>query len=494
MIDSKQVWAELLARRLARRSLHDYITYTNPKYHVSQFSRTVCSALDKFIEDVNAGKRPVLIFQAPPQHGKSEMVSRKLPAYLLGRFPNWRIACASYAATWAESLGQDVRRNLASPSHHRLFPPLKEKRKYTKDTNGEFTSPTGDGSYICDGVGGGFTGRPADIFIIDDPTKNAQEALSETTKESHWNWFQSTSTTRMSANSGLIVMATSWSEDDLPGRIAAQYANDPRMIHLCFPAINSPDEAGYRPELPAGPLVPELHPLAQLLEIKNGANGEGGMSDYWWSALYQQSPKSLGGNVFKENNPAGLPCIQYWLPKDLPERFDKVIDSWDCTFKDTDGTDFVVGQKWGKKGANSYLLIQVRARMSFTATKTAVKKLYDTEPIPQNVLIEDKANGPAVIDALKGDVPGILPIEPDGSKLARAHAVTSYWEAQNIWLPHPGLNSWVKTFISELTGFPAMAHDDQVDALTQALRYLYPLFKRLKINPDAIKRAMGLLR
>lgn len=478
MITVQEAAAELLARRNARRGLHDYILYTSRRYKPSIFSETVCAALDKFVEDVRAGKRPILILQAPPQHGKSEIVSRKLPAYLLGRFPYWRIGTASYSTDLANNMGQDVRRNLASPEHKRLFPDVVAKGKYDLNRIGEFTAPGGDGSYLGVGIGSGLTGRPIDIGIIDDPTKDQQEALSPVTKESHWNWYQSVFTTRLSECSGQIIMATSWAEDDLPGRIAAQFADDPRIDHLRFPAINSPDESGYDPALPEGALIPQLHSLDKLRETKAL------LSDYWWSAMYQQRPKAIGGNVFKE---AG---IQYYLPKDLPERFDKVIDSWDCTFKDTDGTDYVVGQKWGKKGAYSYLLAQKRARMSFTATTAAVKELHETQPRSQAILIEDKANGPAVIDTLKKDVPGLLPIEPDGSKLARAHAVTSYWEALNIWLPDISIAPWVKGLTSEMTGFPATAHDDQVDALTQALRHLYPLFNRLRITQEVLQRAM----
>jgi predicted phage terminase large subunit-like protein len=212
---------------------------------------------------------------------------------------------------------------------------------------------------------------------------------------------------------------------------------------------------------------------------------KGLFSDYWWAAMYQQCPRPIGGNVFKEEG------VRYYLPKDLPAKFDKVLASWDCTFKDTDGTDFVVGQVWGKAGANSYLLAQVRARMSFTKTVREVVALREAWPKTREVLIEDKANGPAVIDTLKASVPGIIPIEPDGSKLARAHAVTSYWEAGNVWLPHPDFAPWVKDLVGELTAFPAAANDDQVDALTQALRRLYPLFNRLKISQEAINKAMG---
>ncbi len=290
----------------------------------------------------------------------------------------------------------------------------------------------------------------------------------------------------MSAHSGQIIMATSWAEDDLSGRIMAQHAGDPRLTVLKFPAINDPGESGYNPALPAGPLIPELHPLSQLHEFKAE------LSDYWWSAIFQQSPKAIGGNVFKDSG------IRYYFPKDLPAKFDKVTCSWDCTFKDTDGTDFVVGQVWGKAGANSYLLGQIRNRMSFTKTVSEVVALREKWPRTREVLIEDKANGPAVIDTLRKSVPGIIPIEPDGSKLARAHAVTSYWEAGNVWLPHPDWSDHlfqgtgkVKDLIAELTAFPAAANDDQVDALTQALRRLYPLFNKLNISQSALDKAMG---
>lgn len=465
-------------RRRARAYLLDYIVCTSPDYKLSLFAQQVCEALDRFLQEVKAGKRPILILQAPPQHGKSEIVSRKLPAFVLGSEPSFRIAAASYSSSLADSMSLDVRRNLASPAHLKLFPVTSEKRKYTVNRNGEFTAPCGTGSYISDGIGGGFTGKPADIFIIDDPIKNNEEALSVVTKESVWNWYQSTCKTRMSKDSGQIIMATRWAEDDLSGRIIEQYAKDPRLTLLSFPAINLETEVGYNPSLPEGALVPELHPLSQLKELKNE------LSDYWWSALYQQSPKALGGNVFKEIG------IQYYWPKDLPEKWDMVIDSWDCTFKDTDGTDFVVGQKWGKRKTDSYLLVQVRNRMSFTKTCVEVETLATTEPYPRGgVLIEDKANGPAVIDFLKKIVSGLIAIEPDGSKLARAHAVTSVWEARNIFLPHPDWCPWVKALIGELTGFPAAAHDDQVDALTQALRKLYPLFGRLKISSEALAAA-----
>lgn len=486
MLTKKEAAAELLRRRNARANLSAYIGYTNPRFHHSAFSDAVCAALDQFLLDVQAGKRPVLILGAPPQHGKSEIVSRKFPAYVAGRFPNMRIGGASYGDTLAGAMAQDVRRNIASDEHRRLFPPPAEKSRYDINRMGEFTLPGGTGSYIGVGVGAGLTGRPLDIAIVDDPIRNAQEALSPTTKEGIWNWYQSVLKTRLSECSGQIIMATRWAEDDLSGRVIQLHEGDERLTLLMFPAINEPGESGYNPQLPEGALVPALHSIEQLREFKAET------SDYFWSAMYQQTPKALGGNVFKE---AGL---RYYLPKDLPSRFDKVVASLDATFKDTDGTDFVVFQVWGKLGANSYLLEQSRNRMSFTKTVAELVRIKRDNPRIRQFYVEDKANGPAVIDALKGVVSGLVPVEPDGSKLARAHAVTHVWEAGNVWLPHPDIAAGVfkgaggiKDFVAELTAFPAGANDDQVDSMTQALRQLYPLHGKLRISQEALNRAMG---
>jgi len=479
MITVQEAAAELLKRRHARRNLLDYITYTTPGYKQSNFSATVCAAIDKFIDDMVASKRPILILQAPPQHGKSEIVSRKLPPFLMGRFPDWRVGAFSYSDDLAGPMSLDVRRNIASSEHKALFPVDETKRKFAINRDGEFTSPGGNGAYIGRGVASGATGRALTIGIIDDPIKNHTEALSPATKEGIWNWYQTVFKTRLSADSGQIIMATSWAEDDLSARVMKLHDGDGRLTILRFPAINEESESGFNPALPRGPLVPELHPLDQLMEFKAE------MSDYWWSALYQQSPKTLGGNVFKEIG------IRYCLQKDLPAKFDKVVASLDATFKDTDGTDFVVCQVWGKKGADAFLLDQVRERMSFTKTVSAVVDMKTKWPLIREFYVEDKANGPAVIDTLKSTVPGLIPIEPDGSKLARAHAITWLWEAGNVWLPHPDVYRWVNVLVDELTGFPASAHDDQVDALTQALRQLFPLMDRLRISQAVIAAAMG---
>ncbi|HCM61783.1 MAG TPA: terminase [Morganella sp. (in: Bacteria)] len=446
---------EEVKREIARRSLHEFIQYINPEYITSHFSETVCASLDSFLVEMMDGKRPILILGAPPQHGKSDIVSRYLPAYFFGKYPDMRVAGLSYGKDLASDMNRDVQRIMMSEEYAALFPSscLNSKRVVTIEVEAKRNSETFEivgrkGVYISQGIGGPLTGKKVDLGIIDDPIKNAKEALSPVTKKATWNWYISTFKTRLSKNSGEIIMATRWATDDLSGRVID--SSDKAKV-LAFPAINELGEA----------LVPELHPIDSLLEKKAL------FGDYFWSAMYQQKPKPGDGQIFHEE------FAQYYLPKDLPESFDEVIHSWDMTFKDSDGTDYVVGQVWGKKGANAYLLYQIRKRMSFTETLKAVKLLVKKFPQARRKLVEDKANGPAVIDTLKTTVSGLVPIEPDGSKIARAHACTAEWEAGNVWLPHKQIEPWITETVEEITTFPFAGHDDTVDAMTQALRYLY---------------------
>ena len=432
-----------------------FIRYINPDYIVSDFSIQVCAELERFLADCLAGLRPLLILEAPPQHGKSDMVSRYLPAFIFGHYPDLRLAGLSYAKDLASDMNRDVQKIMMSQPYAVLFPKscLNAKRVVTVEAEAKRNSETFEligakGSYVGQGVGGPLTGKRVDIGIIDDPIKNSKEALSPTVKESIWKWYGSTFLTRLSKNSGHIIMATRWATDDLSGRVLAA---NPKARRLSFPAINEKGE----------PLVPDLHPLEKLLETKQA------LGDYFWSAMYQGSPKTLGGAIFKDSG------VRYYLPKDLPTKFDKVIQSWDMTFKDSEGSDYVAGQVWAKAGANTYLLHEVRERMGFTASKQAVKNMTARYPEARRKLIEDKANGPAILDSLKAEISGMVAIEPDGSKIARAHACTAEWEAGNVWLPHPDIAPWVREFVEEVTTFPAAANDDRVDAMSQALRDLY---------------------
>ena len=160
----------------------------------------------------------------------------------------------------------------------------------------------------------------------------------------------------------------------------------------------------------------------------------------------------------------------------IPAQFDTMIQSWDMSFKDRETSDYVVGQVWGAVKADRFLLDQCRDRMDMPATKDAVKRLSQQWPKATAKLVEDKANGPAVIQELQHHLAGLIEVNPEGGKIARAHAISPQIESGNVYLPHPAIAPWVEGFIEECASFPNGRYDDQVDAMTQALN-------RLRTNP-----------
>jgi predicted phage terminase large subunit-like protein len=226
-------------------------------------------------------------------------------------------------------------------------------------------------------------------------------------------------------------------------------------------------------------LWPERFGPAELETLKRS------MGSYAAAGQLQQRPSPAEGGILKRHwwkywKPAGasLPPISVRLPDgqlqiipavDLPDHFEEQMQSWDMAFKDVDSSDFVVGQVWGKKRADKFLLDQVKARLDFPKTLDAVRKLTAKWDRTHTKLVEDKANGTAVIATLKHEISGLIAVNPEGGKESRASAVSPQIESGNVYLPHPALNPWVNGFIDECASFPNGAHDDQVDGMSQAL-------------------------
>lgn len=157
------------------------------------------------------------------------------------------------------------------------------------------------------------------------------------------------------------------------------------------------------------------------------------------------------------------------IPAVVVAAVEEMVQSWDCSFKDLETSDFVVGQVWGRRGADFFLLDQIRERMDCPTTVKAVRQLSAKWPYSFAKVIEDKANGSAVVQILAHEIAGIIPVTPEGGKVARAAAVSPLIEAGNVYLPHPQIAPWVNDFIEECAAFPNGRHDDQVDAMTQVL-------------------------
>jgi len=453
---------ELLRRRKARRGLLDFIRYINPEYIVSEFAVELCAALEQFLADQQAGKRPVLVVQAPPQHGKSDIVSRYAPAWIFGQNPDLCLGGLSYSKDLATDMNRDVQRIMLSPEYTRLFPAssLNAKRVVTVEVEAKRNSDVFEivgrkGRYIGQGVGGPLTGKRIDIGIVDDPIKNAQEALSQTVKDGIWNWYITTFLTRLSKNSGQIIMATSWATDDLSGRILKGNA---KAKHLKFVAVNLPGEKGYNPDRRQGALVPDLHPLDKLLETKAV------MSDYFWSAMYQQSPIAVGGNLFKTDG------FHYW--KGVPPKL-----KWRGVYADTaqktkEHNDYSVFQCWGESWeGQAVLLDQVRGKWEAPELLAQAKAFWakhkaESNGVLRSFNVEDKASGTGLIQSMKG-IP-VVGIPRSVDKITRAMDAIPLIQSGNVLLPEDA--PWLSDYLSEFAAFPKGAHDDQVDPTMDAIQ------------------------
>lgn len=408
-----------------------------------------------------------LIVIMPPQEGKSQRVVRRFLTWALSENPDTRAAVASFEHNTARRWGRAIRDDI------RDHPDLGLRIRDDLSAQAEWQLAGYEGGVYSVGVGGALTGRPVDLLVIDDPIKDRKQADSEDYRQSVWDWWTDVASTRLAPGAPVVLILTRWHEDDLAGRLLAAEDGHTWQV-LRIPAEADHDPAKGETD-PLGREVGEFlesargRTLAQWAAIKVRAGSR------TWNALYQGRPSSAEGEILRRN---------WWQQYDVPlwsERddgarilygMDEVLQSWDLTFKDTAGTDFVVGQVWARRGADCYLVDQVRARMDFPTTCTAIRELSARWPQALLKLVEDKANGPAVISSLRHTVAGIVPVEPDGSKEARAAAVAPIVEAGNVLLPAPELAPWVGGFIEEAAGFPTAAHDDQVDATTQALTRL----------------------
>lgn len=438
----------------ARKGLSYFTLHTKPDYLLGWVHKEICDELDRFLQDVADKKSPRLIITMPPRSGKSELVSRRFPAFALGRNPELQIIATSYSSDLSQRFNRDVQRVIDDEKYFDLFPSTRlSNSRVRTDSRGSYIR-TSDlfeivghaGAYRSCGVGGGITGQGADILIIDDPIKDRAQAASKTIRDSIWDWYTSTAYTRLSPGGGVIVMATRWHTDDLIGRLIQRMGEGDTFRIVNYPAIAEHDELHRK----AGEaLHPERYPLSTLQQIKKTI----GSRD--WEALYQQHPVPDGGALFK------LEWFRRWTASNLPPEFDHTLMSWDMTFKDSKNSDYVVGQVWGKKGPNFYLLDQVRGQWDFVKTKEMVRVLAQKWPRVVRKLVEDKANGSAVISELKSTVSGFVPITPTESKEARASSVTPYFEAGNVFIPEDSAAPWVPHYVSELLEFPAGSHDDQ---------------------------------
>ena len=311
---------ELARREAARKSLIPFVEYVKPEYRAEDVHREIAAKL----EDVVFGRTKRLIICLPPSSGKSELFSRKLPAWFLGRFPTRRIITASYNADLASTFGRDVRNLVGSKRYQALFPGVGlSEDSQSKDE----WHTTQDGGYVAVGVGGGATGRHGNLLLIDDPFKGRAEAESETQRNAVWDWYRSVFFTRQLdiANTPIVVGCTRWHEDDLVGRLDAAEAEGKgeRWERAIYPALTPTGES----------FCPGRFPTKELLRIRDV------VGPYDWASLYEQRPRPLGGSFFSEAT-----LLAEGRPIAVPQPVDivyAVVDTAVKTGKEHDGAGVV---------------------------------------------------------------------------------------------------------------------------------------------------------
>lgn len=280
---------------LARRHLRDFVAYTKPDYQFNWHHLAICDHLEAFCR----GEIKKLMIFVPPQHGKSELATRRYPAFQLGKKPTSKIAICSYSATLAMAFNRDVQRIIDDTAYHEVFPNtlLNESNVSTNAQgsylrNSEIFETVGHRGFIKTvGVGGSLTGTPIDIGIIDDPFKDREEAMSIRIREKVWSWYTDVFETRLHNDSQQLIIMTRWDQDDLAGRALKRDSSEWSVV--TFPAIKERDN-DYDPRAIGEALWPEKHSLERLSKIKE-------TSPFTFNSLYQQDPKpSTEALVFPE--------------------------------------------------------------------------------------------------------------------------------------------------------------------------------------------------
>jgi predicted phage terminase large subunit-like protein len=416
-------------------------------------------AICEHLEAVHTGQIKRLIINMPFRMLKSTIVSQTFPAWEWITAPSTQYLTASYAKDVATRDAVASRRIIESTQYQDAFGDVFEmtgdqnvKTRYENDKRGMRTVTS------TDGAGTGFGGNR---IIVDDPI-SAKDADSEAARMQAIEWWKGTAATRMNnpKDDAMVLVHQRMHEMDTTGYVLAE---EKGWVHLILPMRF---EEQYRkttvlgftdPRTEEGGLLcPERIDEATCTEM------EGRLGAYHTAAQLQQRPASRGGTIFARDH--------WQFYRALPE-LDEVVLSLDCTFKNLKSSDYVALHVWGRKGAHKFLVYRKRERMGYAATVAAVRSVKALFPHAISILIEDKANGPAVIETLRAELPGVLPIEPAGGKIARAFAMQPEHEAGNIWVPDPSLDPDIETFLTEAGSFPNGPHDDEVDAMTQAINW-----------------------
>lgn len=448
-------------------------------------------AVCEHLEAVARGQIRKLLINIPPGHAKSLLAAVLWPAWVWTWRPEWRGLFGSYGKALAVRDSVKCRSVVESQQYRELFctDPRNDAKLWglREDQNAkDFFENTRSGFRLSLGVGGEGTGYRGNCVLADDPL-NATDAPSKAARDAAIFWWDQQMSSRVNdlSKDSFVIIQQRLHEDDLAGHVLSQKGYE----HLCLPSefskarvsrtvLGTADRRTEEGEL----LFPKLFPKEVLDEAKKVLGPEG------YSGQHDQLPSPPGGGLLKreywrffrydDHQPATRerPRGCSLIPTRTLQHQDKVFDwqaiSVDCSFKSLEEAkgrdpDYVVIYVIAGKGPDRYLLYRYRKQIGFEETCQEILEARRLFPKAWRVLIEDKANGSAVINVLRKKISGVIDIQPEGGKEARANACEPQIRSGNVFLPEGA--PWLEEFVGECAGFPRMKHDDQVDALTQCL-------------------------
>lgn len=452
-----------LVETYSRERFWAFMPAMKPGYDLQWFHKHIADTCQRLLE----GDIHKLMIFLPPQHGKSEIVSRCFPAWALGRNPRLKIVGCSYSADLAQQFSRTIQRAIDSEEYKRTFPEtfLNDAnirtiaRGYIRNVD-MFETVGYGGFYKAVGVGGSLTGTPVDIGIIDDPVKDALEAYSSTYRDRVWQWYTDVFLTRLHNKSKQLIIMTRWHDDDLAGRLLESEGDDWTVVSI--PAVCEVEgDNGVSNRKIGDALWPNRHSLERLKEVEQ-------RSPRTFAALYQQRPTIEGGNIIKRD----------WFRHVTQAEFDRIhgvepmvffIDTAYTDKKDNDPTGIIATCKIGN---DIYIAHGEKVLMRFPDLLRFLPQYCQQHGYTHasSVRIEPKANGLSVIDQLKATT-GLNVVatpSPKDSKETRLNVASPTVESGRVVLVD---GAWTEQFIDEVCGFPSKPHDEYVDVLCYAIDY-----------------------
>ena len=477
LLGAAEIYKEVARRAEATQALIPFCEYVDDVYVSAEHLRLIADALEqieRYVETKGVEGIGRLIIAMPPRHGKTTTVSKRWPAKLLGKHPDWRLALVSYGADLAEDSSRAVRALIRDePRYPILFPGVTISQESGAVNRWSLAGRSADNpSVVAVGVGGPLTGRGFQIIIIDDPIKNREEAESQVVREGLKSWYKGTLRTRLEPGGAIVIIMTRWHEDDLVGWLLSQQAigegEDWKVINL--PALAETKDQHGAPIVDAlgrqegEALWPDRYDRAILLATKKA------LGSYDWESQFQGHPKP----------PQGSRILREWF-KIIP--YDQVPKGllwaryWDLAISTKEGASYTASVRGAfDEEGNLYISGMIRARIEWPAQRRTIKLTMQAER-SLGVLhgVESALHGTAAVQELRKDrdLKGVAlkKVDVHVDKLTRALPWIALAEAGNVYLV---AGAWIPDFLDEAAAFTGRndLYDDQIDAVSGVVALL----------------------